>query len=114
MSTITVTNIKATGETASRSVSGVAAAWCNHSSTPSIVGSYNVSSLSDNGAGNFDINLTNAMSSTNYSMPSACTSAARISSTRHVSSSEFNIVFYNVAGVQEDRAGSAEVLGDLA
>ena len=91
-----------------------AKAWVNHSSTPSIVGSYNVSSLSDNGAGNFDINLTNAMSSSNYSMPSACTSAARISSTRHVSSSEFNIVYYNVAGVQEDRAGSAEVLGDLA
>ena len=27
MSTITVTNIKATGETATRAVSGVAAAW---------------------------------------------------------------------------------------
>ena len=116
MSTLNVANVTdgTTSVPTGYVVNGSAKAWVNHSSTPSIVGSYNVSSLSDNGAGNFDINLTNAMSSTNYSMPSACTTAARISSTSHVSSSEFNIVYYNVSGVQEDRAGSAEVLGDLA
>jgi len=91
-----------------------AKAWVAHSSTPSINGSYNVASLTDNAAGNFDINLINAMANVNYSIPSSCESGARISSTQDVSASEFNIVYFNVAGVQEDRGGSAEVLGDLA
>ena len=69
MSTITVTNIKATGETASRSVSGVAAAWCNFNGTGTVAirDSVNVASLTDDGAGNYRINLTNAMGNANYS-----------------------------------------------
>ena len=47
MSTITVTNIKATGETASRAVSGVAGAWAfyNTVTTTSLFDSNNVSSF---------------------------------------------------------------------
>ena len=49
MSTITVTNIKATGETASRAVSGVAAAWVNINGASSAVrDSLNVASLVNN------------------------------------------------------------------
>ena len=51
MSTITVTNIKATGETASRAVSGVAGSFVNydHSTAPSntVRDSFNTSSLTD-------------------------------------------------------------------
>ncbi len=51
MSTITVTNIKATGETASRPVSGVAGAWLDYNqSGPSIDDSYNISSVTDSAA----------------------------------------------------------------
>jgi hypothetical protein len=70
MSTLKVTNIQATGETASRAVSGVAAAWAffDGTGTPSIYGSLNTSSLTDNGTGKYFVNFTNNMSSaTTYS-----------------------------------------------
>ena len=68
MSTITVTNIKATGETASRSVSGVAAVWVNFYGTGTIAtrDSNNVSSLTDNGTGDYTVSLSNNMSNVNY------------------------------------------------
>jgi hypothetical protein len=69
MSTIVISNIKATGETASRAVSGVAAAWVNFDGTSTITirGSQGVSGLVDDGAGNYRVNLTNAMGNANYS-----------------------------------------------
>jgi len=69
MSTITVTNIKATGETASRSATSVAAAWAkvNGTGTPSILDSVNFSSLTDTGTGNYSLTLTNSFTSTNIS-----------------------------------------------
>ena len=67
MSTLKVTNIQATGETASRAVSGVAAAWINiPSGQASILDSFNVSSLDDDGTGDGGVNLTSSMANTNY------------------------------------------------
>ena len=68
MSTITVTNIKATGETTSRAVSGVAAAWVNFNGNGTIAtrDSINVSSLTDIGTGNYAVNLSNNMNNVNY------------------------------------------------
>ena len=73
MSTITVTNIKATGETASRSATGVAAAWCNWdgTGTPSIRDSVNCASLTDEGTGIYSVNFSNNMSNDDYSAVSA-------------------------------------------
>ena len=64
MSTITGTNSKATGETASRAVSGVTAVFCRHTmvSTTAITSSLNVSTVTDNGTGDSTINYTNAFS----------------------------------------------------
>ena len=69
MSTLTVTNIQATGETASRAVSGVAAAWVNFDGTGtiSIRQSENISSLTDVSTGRYKTNFTNSMSASNYS-----------------------------------------------
>ena len=68
MSTITVTNIQATGETVSRAVSGVAAMWARFNmSSASIDDSLNLGSLTDNGSGDFTFNFTNNMASANYS-----------------------------------------------
>jgi len=74
MSTITVTNIKATGETASRSVSGVAAAWVNFngSGTVSIEQSQNISSLSDNGTGQYTVTFTNNFNYTRHASLASC------------------------------------------
>ena len=67
MSTITVTNIKATGETASRSATSVAAAWVNfNGSTFGSRDSFNVASLTDKGTGSYNVNFSNNMSDGNY------------------------------------------------
>jgi hypothetical protein len=73
MSTLTVTNIKATGETASRAVSGVAAAWVSlNMQTATVNDSSNVSSATDNGTGDFSMNYSNNMGNTNYTHVSGC------------------------------------------
>ena len=70
MSTIVISNIKATGETASRAVSGVAAAWVNFNGTGTIAArdSVNVASLTDNGTGYYTVNLTNSMGNATYAL----------------------------------------------
>jgi hypothetical protein len=69
MSTLKVTNIQATGETASRAVSGVAAAWVNFNGTGTIAtrDSVNVASLTDVSAGQYDVTFTSSMDNANYS-----------------------------------------------
>ena len=68
MSTLQVTNIKATGETASRAVSGVAAAWANikGDGTPAINNSANASSITDNGTGDYTVAFTNSFGNITY------------------------------------------------
>lgn len=68
MSTLKVTNIQATGETASRAVSGVAAAWVNYkgTATNSVRDSLNVGSVTDNGNGDYSVNFTNNMANATY------------------------------------------------
>ena len=67
MSTITVTNIKATGETASRSATSIAAAWASVKADNSgFNDSLNCSSLADNGTGDGTPSFTNAMANANY------------------------------------------------
>jgi len=68
MSTITVTNIKATGETASRSATSIAAAWAmvDMDTDDVFLDSFNFASFTDNGSGDFEFNFTNNMSSANY------------------------------------------------
>lgn len=68
MSTLKVTNIQATGETASRAVSGVAAAWVNFngSGTIAVRDSHNVASLTDNSTGDYSVNYTNNFANDDY------------------------------------------------
>ena len=74
MSTLKVTNIQATGETASRAVSGVAAAWVsfNTNTSTSIHDSLNTASLTDNGTGDTTQTFTNAMGDANFASSGAC------------------------------------------
>lgn len=68
MSTLVISNIKATGETASRAVSGVAGAWINYETTSptSIEDSANVSSVTDNTTGSTTITFSNSFSDYRY------------------------------------------------
>lgn len=51
-------------------INGSAKAWVNFNGTGTVAirGSYNVSSITDNGTGNYAINFSNAMPDTNYSV----------------------------------------------
>ena len=68
MSTIVISNIKAAGETASRAVSGVAAAWVNFNGTGTVAvrDSANVSSLTDNNVGKYSVNVSSSFSAVEY------------------------------------------------
>lgn len=49
-------------------MSGIAKAWVNFNGTGTVAirGSFNVSSITDNGTGNYTVNYTTAMPDTNY------------------------------------------------
>tara|TARA_A100001388_G_scaffold38242_1_gene24171 strand:- start:176 stop:553 length:378 start_codon:yes stop_codon:yes gene_type:complete len=68
MSTITITNIKATGDSVSRSAKSIAAVWVNFNGTGTIAirDSINVTSLTDHGTANHDVNFTNHMATIGY------------------------------------------------
>ena len=68
MSTLTVTNIQATGETASRDTSGVAAAYGYFNQTTGAAAGYsqNVSSFTDVSAGAMNFNFSSAFSDADY------------------------------------------------
>lgn len=80
MSTIRVSNIQdRTGgntSTPAEIANGIAKAWVNFNGTGTIDirSSYNVTSITDNGVGDYTIVLTNALTDANYSAVITCTS----------------------------------------
>ena len=124
MSTLTVTNIKATGETASRSATGIAAAWVNFNGTGTVAirdSNGNVSSITDNATGTYTVNFTNAFGDGDYSYAgvgrdggstAACVSLEG-SATPAASSIKIVAVVPNVALRDTDRI-TLNVFGDLA
>ena len=56
-------------------MTGIAKAWIlfdGTTSTPTILGSFNVSSITDNGTGDYTINFTTAMANANYPTIATC------------------------------------------
>ena len=74
MSTLKVTNIQDTGgsnnSTSAEIYSGRAKAWVNFNATGTVAirASYNVSSITDNGTGDYTVNFTTALADANYSV----------------------------------------------
>jgi len=71
MSTLKVNNIKdASGGTSNLSIDGAAKAWVNFNGTGTVAirSSFNVSSITDIGTGQYTINYTNAFANINYSV----------------------------------------------
>jgi len=126
MSTIVISNIKATGETASRAVSGVAAAGANWNGVSfGVRDSTNVSSVTDNATADFTMNYTSSMSSAEY-MFAGVRGRARASgsqdgmlviydSASSPTSSTTRIRSYNEAFSSEDfHRNCIMIFGDLA
>ena len=55
-------------------MTGIAKAWVNFNGTGTVAirGSFNVSSITDNGTGDYTINFTTAMPNANYAWTSSC------------------------------------------
>jgi hypothetical protein len=67
----TISNLAGTASTSSDNViQGCAKAWVNFNGTGTVAirASYNVSSITDNGTGDYTINFTNALPDANYSI----------------------------------------------
>ena len=118
MSTLQVTNIKATGETAGRAVSGVAAAWVNFNGTGTVAirDSQNVSGLVDNSTANYDVNFSNNLNNANYCSTSASRNRATGSSQSGNAVSSKQIQMYEtVSGSASDVDNvNLTIHGDLA
>jgi len=105
---ITLTSIvDNTGNTipASTLVQGSAKAWVKFtaSASPTINGSFNVSSITYNGTGDFSINFTTAMSNANYVAAISCGeagSSSRTCSPYSFSTSSYRFWSYSGANVQ--------------
>jgi len=82
MSTLQVRNVESPdGGVADNLKPVTASAWVNFNGTGtvSIRDSYNVASITDNGAGNYTVNFENVLGNTNYSTSVTATANASIS-----------------------------------
>jgi hypothetical protein len=116
MSTITVTNIKATGETASRAATGVAASYAQVDGDPvGLNGSFNVASATDVATGRFDIAFTNNMSAATYAVPAETDKQAMRIEDGYIAASGFRVTTELTSGTDADAVYAMfAVHGDLA
>jgi hypothetical protein len=94
-----------------------AKAWCyfNTNSPTSITGSYNVSSLTDNGVGNTDVIITNSMSSTTSFSMQVTSNNFQTHNSQIPSATSFNVYTSNASGVAGDGGRNYLLVhGDLA
>ena len=105
MSTLTVTNIKATGETASRAVSGVAAVIVKYNMSGVIQGtSMNVSSVTDTSNGRLSPQFTSAFSDANYVFQATCSDTLGGSNKAQIVNQDYG----GTVSSSETRAGIVE------
>jgi hypothetical protein len=118
MSTLTVTNIKKTGDTVSRDVSGVAAAWVNFNGTGTVVirDSVNISSLIDTGTGVYNLSFSNDMAAANYVSHSSTNRSNVYGNPYAITTSNITLASYYAHGttVYDVEYYHNSVLGDLA
>ena len=71
-------NAVTTAKLGTNEASGLCKAWCNFNGvgTVAIRASYNVSSITDNGVGDYTVNFTTALADANYSMNATCSATA--------------------------------------
>ena len=118
MSEIRVTTISDTAGTGPVTLTKqhAAKAWVNFNGTGTIAArdSFNVSSLTDNSTGNYNVNLTNNMSNTSYCWSGINNTFHNATSTV-LTTSSYNLQSYNSSHASEDVAlFNTAIQGDLA
>ena len=131
MSTLKVTNIQATGETASRPVSGVSAAWINFNGTTvtsaadltGVRDSLNFTSLVDDANGEYTLNLSNNMANSNYAYSAlnggstyteVLPAAGNFQANPSITTSSYTIIIRSSTTRYDDTFVMSQMHGDLA
>jgi hypothetical protein len=122
MSTLNVSNITDGTTTVGTSyvVNGSAKAWASvyySSGTPIASASFNISSLTDAGTGDYDANFTSNMDSSNYGAGAIAIFNTRLAAFESTSASFFNIRVYDISVGATSAADSSSrfaIHGDLA
>jgi len=78
--------------------SGRAKAWVNFNGTGTVAirGSYNVSSITDNGTGDYTVNITNALPSANYAVTTSYFSSASSTNTCRVRNNSMTTTAFDI------------------
>lgn len=89
MSTLRVNTLQNAAGTGQPAMSGAAKAWVNFNGTGTVAirASFNVTSITDNGTGDYTVNFTNALEDANYSYAGNCNNASNLYARNVVSSS---------------------------
>jgi len=101
--------------------SGSAKSWLQFQQvTPAVTGSFNISTVTDTGAGDFTPNFSNAMSALTYSAPVTSgmlnvDASGRIAESNPTNTSSYQVTTTNSGGTKADHTGnSCSTFGDLA
>ena len=107
MSTLRVDTIQDRVGTGQPDIDGVAKAWVNFNGTGTVAirASFNVSSITDNGTGNYTVNFTNAMTDANYCVQATGTDVteAGVESAADMTTTTVKIRTHNSGGTAIDR-----------
>lgn len=124
MSTLKVATIQDTSgnnsSTPAGIASGTAKAWVNFDGTfgtspfteanGGIRDSFNVSSVTDNGTGDYTVNITNALSSANYVVTTSYFSSTANANTCRVENSSMTTTAFNIeTGAFQDGSGNSNI-----
>lgn len=82
MSELRVNTIKNSAGSGDPAIAGAAKAWVNFNGTGTVAirASFNVTSITDNGAGDYTVNFTTAMPSANYAVAGSATNSGQTAS----------------------------------
>ena len=118
MSTIKVTNIQATGETATRSATSIAAAFASTNAAGTTINeSFNISSLGDTATGRQLLSFTSNMSGSTYMSNANANSSQNDwghAGSVTKSTSQYDTTGYDAGGSYQDNVMSSIIMGDLA
>ena len=118
MSTIKVTNIQATGETATRSATSIAAAFASTNYTGTTINeSFNISSLGDTASGRQLLSFTSNMSGSTYMSNANANSSQNDwghAGSVTKSTSQCDTTAYDAGGSYLDNDMSTIIMGNLA
>ena len=99
-------------------VNGSAKAWAAANTTAGVYDSFNISTGTDHGTGDYTLAITNALSSVNYSAPMVCygntTGAIPINHFARTTASVIGCKTVNTSNTAIDQSWDVTINGDLA